>query len=95
MGDKKQPSLNNDSNNDESKIIESDQSTSNKPEKTKITGVSLDEFLANCKEKSVRQASNYIYVGFRKYCQIKKFDYRASNGEWLSRFKDYINKGGK
>lgn len=108
MGEKEQSSLNNNSDSKdklltESKLdkaqkstsSESSQSKSDKPQQSKIVGISLDEFLANSKEKNVRQVSNYIYVGFRKHCQLKKFEYRALNGEWLSRFKEYINKGGK
>lgn len=62
-----------------------------KPKTEIVSGISLGDFLANSKEQSVRKASNYIYVGFRRHCTLKKFQYRASNKEWLDRFKAYIS----
>lgn len=88
MGNKSKSNISDDTNND-SVVVESKPSEKPTPIPREF---SLGHFLSNSKEQSVRRASNYIYVGFRKYCEIQKFAYRASNDEWLKRFKEYITK---
>lgn len=59
----------------------------------KISGITLDEFISNTNEPLVRKASDYLYIGFRKHCELKEFEYRASEAEWLERFKNYTTRG--
>ena len=58
-----------------------------------ISGINVDHFLSNSKDEIVRKASDYIYIGFRRHCQLEKFAYRAEAKEWLERFTKYLTGG--
>jgi hypothetical protein len=70
-------------------ITESNTNSKTESFKDKIT---MGEYLSTSREYRKLPGYKYLEVGFTKFCQANKVEYRKSESEWKKLFEDFMEK---